>query len=181
MLDHELVALVQAFLAKRREGATSEESSAWEEFFVRYDPAIRAGVRRIHTALNLVDDVTQDVWVLLIRKLPRWNYDSQQAAIGIWVTEVARRVAQKRTRRRARPAADVLNATHADMLVDPEPNPAIAFERMQEHDLFRAFVSEFAERLPERDAASFSCTRCGLPPYRTSQQNWPYQRIRSGV
>ena len=149
---------------------------------IRDHPAIRAGVRRIHTALNLVDDVTQDVWVLLIRKLPRWNYDSQQAAIGIWVTEVAEGSPRSEWCRRARPAADVLNATHADMLVDPEPNPAIAFERMQEHDLFRAFVSEFAEAAcPNGSAVSFSCTRCGLPPYRTSQQNWPYQRIRSGV
>jgi DNA-directed RNA polymerase specialized sigma24 family protein len=89
MLDHELLALVQSFLAKRSASTTAEECVAWEEFFVRYDPIIRAGVRRIHTPLHVIDDITQEVWILLIRKLPRWKYDPAQAAIGSWVARIA--------------------------------------------------------------------------------------------
>ena len=88
MLDHELVALVQSFLAKRSASATAEECLAWEEFFVRYDPIIRSGVRRIHTPQHVIDDITQDVWILLIRKLPRWRYDPVHGEIGAWVSEI---------------------------------------------------------------------------------------------
>jgi DNA-directed RNA polymerase specialized sigma24 family protein len=45
-----------------------------------------------------------------------------------------------------------LEATHAVTLVDPEPGPDIEAERMQEHELFRSLVLEFAARLRERDA-----------------------------
>jgi hypothetical protein len=71
MLDHELVALAKSFVVKRGASATAEELLAWEEFFLRYDPIIRVSIRRIHIAPSTVDDVTQDVWVVLIRKLPR--------------------------------------------------------------------------------------------------------------
>ena len=151
MFDHELVALVQSFLAKRSASATAEECLAWEEFFVRYDPIIRAGVRRIHTPLYVIDDETQDVWVLLIRKLPRWGYDPILGEIGAWVAKIARRLAAKHARRHARPHAAPLTATDADMLVDSEPGPDIVVERMQEHDLFGALVLEFAAHLHERD------------------------------
>jgi RNA polymerase sigma factor (sigma-70 family) len=151
MLEHELVAMVQSFLAKPSASATSEECLAWEEFFFTYDPIIRAGARRIHTPQYIIDDITQDVWILLIRKLPRWRYDPVQGAIGAWVTKTARMVATKNARRRAKPQADCLSALHADTLIDPEPGPDDEVARLQEHELFGSLALEFAARLRERD------------------------------
>lgn len=150
MSDQELLVLAKAFLARRSTSATVAERHAWEEFFVTYDPIIRASIRRIHTAQDIVDDCAQDVWVLLIRKLPRWKYDPVWAPIGAWVTKIALRLATKRARRRARPGAESLGEAHAGTLVDPEPGPDIEFEKMQEHELFGALVLEFSASLPER-------------------------------
>lgn len=44
-----------------------------------------------------------------------------------------------------------MSEIHVDTLVDPEPGPDIELGMMQEHELFRALVSEFAATLPERD------------------------------
>jgi RNA polymerase sigma factor (sigma-70 family) len=150
MHDHELVALVRSFLAKHNTGVTNDECHAWEEFFLRYDPVIRESVRRIHSAPEIVDDCTQDVWIVLIRRLPKWKYDPARAPIGAWVATIARRLATKRARRLATRRAERLGESHAGTLADPELGPDIEFERMQEHELFGALLLEFASRLPER-------------------------------
>jgi RNA polymerase sigma factor (sigma-70 family) len=151
MLDQELVALVQSFLAKRSSSATPTKCLAWEEFFFRYDPIIRSAVRKIHTPQYVIDDISQDVWILLILKLPRWEYDPVKGAIGTWVTRTSRSVATKHARRRARSPLVPLNAVHAKKLVDPEPGPDIDVERMQEHELFGSLALEFAAQMHERD------------------------------
>jgi DNA-directed RNA polymerase specialized sigma24 family protein len=67
------------------------------------------------------------------------------------VTKIAARLAVKRARRHAREQAAPLSATGADALVDPEPGPDVELEQMQEHELFAALVSEFAQDLTTRD------------------------------
>ena len=44
-----------------------------------------------------------------------------------------------------------LSEAHADTLIDPEPGPESELMWMQEHEIFRALLSEFAATLPERD------------------------------
>ena len=151
MLEQELHRLVRSFLPKPRAAATAEECFAWEEFFVTYDPTIRVTIRRLHKALDVVDDVTQDVWVVLVHKLPKWKFDPMIGSIGAWVTKIAQRLAVKRARRHARQQAGSLSKAHDDTLVDAEPGPDIEFEWMQEHELFGALVREFAASLHERD------------------------------
>jgi RNA polymerase sigma factor (sigma-70 family) len=150
MSERELIVLVSSFLAKRTGNATADERHAWEEFFVTYDPILRASIRRIHAALPVLDDVAQDAWVVLIRRLPRWTCDPARAPIGVWVTEIARRLALKRARRRSRVQVAPLSDTHSQALVDPEPGPDTEFEWLQEHESFRALVSEFAAGLDDR-------------------------------
>jgi RNA polymerase sigma factor (sigma-70 family) len=151
MLEQDLLALVKSFLAKGGAGATAEERLAWEEFFVTYDVVIRVCVKRIHTAVHVIDDVAQDVWMVLIRRLPRWKFDPAIASIGAWVTKIAQRLAARRARRGSTRRGGLLSGTQADTLVDPEPGPDAEFERMQEHELFGALVLEPAASLHERD------------------------------
>jgi RNA polymerase sigma factor (sigma-70 family) len=150
MLEQELVRLVKSFLGRRKSVATAEECRAWEDFFVTYDAMIRVTVRRIHKAVDVVDDVTQDVWVVLMRKLPKWKFDPVIGSIGAWVTKIAQRLAVKRARRHARQQSGSLSKAHDDTLVDPESGPDIEFEWMQEHELFGALVLKFAATLIER-------------------------------
>ena len=39
----------------------------------------------------MIDDVAQDVWIVLIRKLPRWVFDPGLGSIAAWVTKIAHR------------------------------------------------------------------------------------------
>jgi len=151
MSDRELVKLVKSFLAKRNASPTAEECFAWEEFFSRCDLIVRNRVGMIHKALDVIDDVTQDVWIMLIKKLPRWRFDPALGSIGAWVTKVAHRLAVKRARRHARQQAESLSKTLDETLVDPTPRPDIEFEWMQEHEFFASRVLDFAASLPESD------------------------------
>ena len=136
MLEHELVALVKSFLRKRRASPTIEECLAWEEFFHVYDAVIRVSIARVHRAVHVIDDVTQDVWIIVIRRLPKWVFDPTLGAIGAWVAKIASRLAARRPRRHSRTQTGSLSAPDAETLADPEPGPDAEFERMQEHELF---------------------------------------------
>lgn len=151
MLEDELLTLVKSFLKKRSIGATGDECFAWEEFYFTYDPVLRGSISKLHKALHVIDDVAQDVWIVLIRELPRWVFDPGLGSIAAWVTKIAHRLAVKRARRHAREQAGPLRGTGADALVDPEPGPDVELEQMQEHELFAALVSEFAQDLTTRD------------------------------
>ena len=93
MSEQELVRLVKSFLAKGSAGATAEECHAWEEFFVTYDGVVRVNIARIHHALDIIDDLAQDAWIILIRKLPRWKFDPMIGSIGASVSKIAQRLA----------------------------------------------------------------------------------------
>jgi RNA polymerase sigma factor (sigma-70 family) len=151
MSEQDLVALVKSFLRSRRASPTIEERLAWEEFFHVYDAVIRVSIARAHRAVHVIDDVTQDVWIIVIRRLPKWVFDPALGAIGAWVAKIASRLAARRARRHSRPQPGSLGASNAETLADPEPGPDAEFERMQEHQLFGELVSEFAASLDERD------------------------------
>jgi RNA polymerase sigma factor (sigma-70 family) len=151
ILEQELLTLVKSFLKKRSVGATADECFAWEEFYFTYDLVIRGSVGKLHKALHVIDDVAQDVWIVLIRKLPKWVFDPGLGSIGAWVMKIAHRLAVKRVRRHAREQAEPLGGTGADKMADPEPGPDVELEQMQEHELFAALVSEFAQGLTTRD------------------------------
>ena len=151
MLDQELLRLVKSFLGKRSEAPTWEECRAWEEFYLRYDVVARDTIGRNNGGLDIVDDVVQEVWIMLIRKLPRWVFDPALGTIGSWVAKIAKRVATKRARRNSRRRAEALNETVAATLVDLELGPDAEFERMQEHELFGILVGEFAASMDLRD------------------------------
>ena len=133
--------------------ATAEECHAWEEFFFTYDDVVRVTVAQIHHAFDIIDDIAQEVWITLIRKLPRWKFDPALGTILAWVAKIAKRLAAKRARRNAKRRAASLDATQTDSLVDPEPGPDIEFELMHEHELFEALVLEFAASLIRATAA----------------------------
>jgi RNA polymerase sigma factor (sigma-70 family) len=151
MSDQEVLAMVKSFLANRSTGASAGECLAWEEFFVTYDVVVRVAIRKLHKALDVIDDVAQDVWIVLIRKLPKLKFDPALGSIGAWVTKIAQRLATKRARRHARQQPGSLSAERSNSLVDPEPGPDTEFEWMQEHELFGSLVLEFAGTLPERE------------------------------
>jgi RNA polymerase sigma factor (sigma-70 family) len=166
MLEAQLVTLVKSSLERRGGTEVAEERQACEEFARACAPIIRSKMRRVHDPKSELDDLVQDVWVQLLRELPRLKFDPARAPICAWVSAIAERHARKRIRRRRISRAKPLNDSHADTLADHEPGPDAEFEWMQEHELFASLVQEFAASLPERDgriAAMHWLVGCSLP------------------
>ena len=150
MLQQELVALVKSSLAKPIGARSREETRACEELFRVCDPVIRAKVRRVHQAPNNeTDDLVQDVWVLVMGKLPKWDFDPARGTFDGWVAAIAAHEAWRRARRRSKRRIVSLNSNLGSDLLDAEPGPDAEFERMQDHELFGTRVGEFAASLCE--------------------------------
>jgi hypothetical protein len=75
MLEHELVELVKSSLEKPVAERTAEDLRAGMELCELCAPIIRGRVWCVPLARPDADDIAQDVWLHVIRELPRWEFD----------------------------------------------------------------------------------------------------------
>ncbi len=75
------------------------ESSAWERFVELYSPLLFAWAKRLGLQTSDAADLVQDVFLLLCRKLPEFEYDASRSFHG-WLKTVF--VNQHRLRLRGR-------------------------------------------------------------------------------
>lgn len=104
------------------------------------------------------DDLTQDVLVLMIRKLETFHGD---ARFGTWLYSVTRNAAMDRFRKRKR-RAELGSEPKAYVQLVPEPSedPSRAAERAE----LRALLSTYFEGLPERQREIFDLVELqGVP------------------
>jgi RNA polymerase sigma factor (sigma-70 family) len=153
MLAVQLVALVKSLLSKPDGARSLEEERAGEEFYRVCEPVIRDRIRCVRRAQKSesVDDITQAVWIRLMRRLPNWEFDPALGTLEGWVAAIATHEAWRRARRRSRRPFVSLDSEARDELFDASPGPDTLFERMQEHELFGALVAEFAASQRELD------------------------------
>jgi RNA polymerase sigma factor (sigma-70 family) len=152
MLEAQWLPLAQSYLARpNRDLATTEERCAWEQFHRMSLAVTLASIRRVHAARVMSEDVTQDVLTKLVENLPDFNLDPARGDLESWVKAIASHEAWRRVRRRVKRHEGPLDPDLADQVLDPEPGPDVELERIQEHELFKTRVTEFAARLPEPD------------------------------
>ena len=94
---------------KPREARSPEEDFALEQLRRKCDGVIRTRIKCIGRAE--LDDVGQDVWLVLMRELPRWEFDPARGDLDGWIASIASREAWKRASWRS---------NHAEQLLDPE-------------------------------------------------------------
>jgi RNA polymerase sigma factor (sigma-70 family) len=87
------------------------EASAFDELIARWHPAVWRYARRMAGADDVADDLTQDVWLRVVRGLPRLE---DPARIRAWIFGIARRVLMDRLR--AQYAAPALADIELDTL-----------------------------------------------------------------
>ena len=77
-----------------------EDPSAWDRFVFLYSPMLFAFARR--TGMNDEDatDVVQDVFVVLVRELPQFEYDATRRNFRGWLKTVTVNKCRERQRRR---------------------------------------------------------------------------------
>jgi RNA polymerase sigma factor (sigma-70 family) len=152
MSEDQWLPLVQSYLARPdRDLATIDECAAWEQFHLMCRTVILASIRRVRAARAVSEDVSQDVLTKLVENLPDFNLDPARGDLESWVKSIASHEAWRWVRKRCKRHEGPLDADMADHVLDPDPGPDVELERMQQHELFKARVTEFAERLRERD------------------------------
>ena len=92
-----------------------EDQQAWERFLRLYGPMIYAWACRAGLEGNDAADLTQDVFVILVRKLPEFRYDCQRS-FRAWLKTVT----LNRWRERLRGLPVGLRRTLGDDVPDPE-------------------------------------------------------------
>jgi RNA polymerase sigma factor (sigma-70 family) len=151
MSDSVLLDLVKSFLAARAKGTSvsAAENSAWCDFYAAHDPMIRSIVKRHGRVPVEVDDLGQDVWFSLLRRLPKLELDLKRGTLNAYVAAVAHRLAWKYAHRWRMRRAEELNEELAEQLLDRALGPEPEIAQRQERELVQAVLAEFTEDLHE--------------------------------
>jgi RNA polymerase sigma-70 factor, ECF subfamily len=134
--------------------------SAWARFVDLYAPLMHSWARRLTPTDEDAADLVQDVFVLLIRKLPRFRHDGQHR-FRSWL----RTVLLNQWRERYRPAVPVVPENLADV-ADPEasdPADAVAEREYQAYLVGRALELMRTDFGPATWKACWETTVRGRP------------------
>jgi RNA polymerase sigma factor (sigma-70 family) len=143
--------LVQSYLDTRARGAagTSDETSAWDKFYATHDPVIRAVIRRGVADSGDADDLDQDVWVAVIRRLPKLTVDTGRGTLNAWVATVARHRTARHARIRLRRRTEALTDELAGLLLDSADGAEATLEQRQRQEQVRSVIMKLVGDLSE--------------------------------
>jgi RNA polymerase sigma-70 factor, ECF subfamily len=152
MSDLEQFNLMRSFLAAPHGCASPEEKMAWEDFIHAHGHLIWKICRRSDECLEEVNDLVQDTWLILFRRLPKLHLDCAPGALAAWVAGIAHRVAGKHAGRRSisKRRRIPLTAEVAAELLDPDAGPAAKCSLMLRREQVRAILEKLGASLPER-------------------------------
>ncbi len=103
-IDPELLERVKRYLGalEAHRPPNGDEARAWREFYTHVDRLIRRFVRVLVSANDGVEDCTQEVWVKLVSRLARFEYDPSRGAFSSWLYRVVRDTTVSHFRREKR-------------------------------------------------------------------------------
>src|SRR5262245_51291833 len=118
-----------SLFARLREPANQE---AWARFVRLYTPLLYAWANRAGVHRSETDDLVQEVFAVLVQKLPAFEYDRAKTFRG-WLRTVALNKWRERKRRGTIAAGEL-----ADDPAQPDPAEAFWDQEYREHMLRRA-------------------------------------------
>jgi RNA polymerase sigma-70 factor (ECF subfamily) len=131
-----------------------DEQAAWERFVRLYTPLLCQWARRLGLRDADAADLVQDVFVVLVRKLPEFRYDPRRRFRG-WLWTVTLNKWRER-RRRAAPAAQADQAD-LDALSGPDAADAVSEAEYRQYLARRALELLRAEFQPATWKAFWEC------------------------
>jgi RNA polymerase sigma factor (sigma-70 family) len=144
---------MQTFVAAPTGGACPavEEKLAWVLFFRGHTNLIRCVLKRRGVHESDVDDVEQQVWIALVRRLGRFKNDIAAGTISEYFRRSAGREAARHIRRRSKRLDSALTAELESMLLDPGPGPLSEYECKERRDRARAILAAARSSLSGED------------------------------
>jgi RNA polymerase sigma factor (sigma-70 family) len=149
MSELEELVLIQLFLAARRGSPTAEQVTAWEGFFQNHESCVWNVIKDCTAIRGDDEDLFQEVWRVLVLKLPKLQYDPNRGPLRAWVIVVARRAARREARRLSRMRVDALTPELAEVLLDPGIDPITRCEQEQERQWVRSILETLGATLSE--------------------------------
>ena len=113
-----------------------EDQAAWAQFVDLYTPLLYYWARRANLADADAADLVQDVFVLLVRKLPEFVYDGRKS-FRSWLRKVTLNKWREKQRRRST-VVRTLSEPELDQLVDDAPADEFWDEEYQQLVVARA-------------------------------------------
>lgn len=107
-----------------------DQPRAWEQFVDLYTPLLLLWARRLGLQSDDAADLVQDVFVVLVKKLPEFQYDAEKKNFRGWLRTICFNKWRDRHRQRA---AHVQQADEATLDDVPAPDEAEQFWQ-REHD-----------------------------------------------
>jgi RNA polymerase sigma factor (sigma-70 family) len=148
---------IQAYLERLRQRGTADSTGdeEWDQFARLYARHFLELVRGRHWSEADRDDGMQELWLLLITRLPDLHYDPDRGDLRDWIAATARHRLVDRERCRRRHPLKRLDAGTAERLAGREPDPAAAFERKRLRELVWDALAELRTMVRPRDYAAF--------------------------
>jgi RNA polymerase sigma-70 factor (ECF subfamily) len=137
------------------------EEAAWECFVRRYAPLLGHWARVLGLRGPDVDDLVQDVFTLLVRKLPAFHHDPRKRFRG-WLWTVTANKA--RENRRRRPRVQLLAARLLEELPGRTDTEEAARMQSRECQVRQALESLRPEFRPSTWRAFWECAMTGRQP-----------------
>src|SRR5438093_3913708 len=109
------------------------EAAAWDRFVELYSPLLFHWAKRLGLQDSDAADLVQDVFLLLVRKLPQFEYDGQKC-FRAWLKTVFTNKWRERRRLRQPATGDV----SPDEIAEPSPNDVL------EEQEYRRFLTQRA-------------------------------------
>lgn len=148
MSDVEQLNLIRAYLAVTREHATRQQIAAWENLVNACNPAITRILRQYEHHWDVVEDLRQDVWLSVVRRLPAAKGpDPARGTVRQWVLGIAMRTAKNHGRRPWYQRAEPLSAGLVAAMLDLAGDPSTACASTDDLRLLRVLVGRFGKRL----------------------------------
>lgn len=118
------------------------EDSDWHRLQGIYLPLIRRWLTRVPGLGDEVDDLTQDVLIVLVRELPRFER-CREGSFRAWLRQVTvNRVRVYRRRRRRTPSVGLGQADgFLERLASPDGDLAREWDRDHDHHVFEQLLS----------------------------------------
>lgn len=123
----------------------TNEPAAWERFVQLYTPLLGHWARRLGMDSQEAADLVQDVFTILVQKLPEFRYDPAKRFRGwLWTVTINR----FRERFRRQPGPALASGLQATALAVPDTTDALAEEEYRQYLTRRALELMQAEFQP---------------------------------
>jgi RNA polymerase sigma-70 factor (ECF subfamily) len=138
----------------------ANEQADWERFVKLYTPLLCHWARQLGLAETDADDLVQDVFVLLVQRLPEFRYDPNKRFRG-WLWTVT--LNKWRERHRRQPTAVSVGDRDLDGLASPDGAAALDETEYQQYLVGRALQIMQAEFEPTTWKAFWESVSGGRP------------------